>query len=175
VPILAGRGGSVASGVGVLLAATACGMVVGALALAGRAKVLPARVRLVVALCGTGASVIAFSLVPAGPPAAAAGFASGLFVAVLLVTTETVLQEAIPAELRGRVFALRDMAARIAVLAAAGVAGVAISNGMPPRTAVSIVGALAIAAGLAGMAARGFEGNGRRDAATRGDAGDERP
>ncbi|HEU4333069.1 MAG TPA: MFS transporter [Candidatus Eisenbacteria bacterium] len=165
VPILAGAGegsaGRVASGVGLLLAAAACGMVAGTLLLVGPARGVPSRARLVVALIGTGLAVAGFAAAAEGWPAAGAALVAGFFVAVLLVTTETVLQEAIPEAARGRVFALRDMAARIAVLAAAGITGAAVAGGAAPRSAVAVAGVLAIVAGLAGAVIRGGEGGNR--------------
>ncbi|HET7903577.1 MAG TPA: MFS transporter [Candidatus Eisenbacteria bacterium] len=175
VPILAGAGGGgaarVASGVGLLLAAAACGMVAGTLLLVGPARGVSSRARLVVALVGTGLAVAGFAAAGEGLPAAGAALAAGFFVAVLLVTTETVLQEAIPEEARGRVFALRDMAARIAVLAAAGITGAAVAGGAPPRSAVAVAGVLAIVAGIAGALVRGGDGGIR--GARLGATGDE--
>lgn len=175
VPILAGAGGAsagrVASGVGLLLAAAACGMVAGTLLLVGRARAIPARSRLVVALAGTGLAVVGFAAAGTGLPAAGAALVAGFFVAVLLVTTETLLQEAIPEEVRGRVFALRDMAARIAVLAAAGITGAVVAGGAPPRTAVAVVGIVAIVAGVAGTAFRDGGGGGGRGRTRNGAAG----
>ena len=152
VPILVG--GHVASGVGTLLAAAACGMVVGTLGLAWRGRGGSPRRRLAVGLIGTGGSLALFAVAPNGAATLAAAFVAGLFVALLLVTTETALQETIAAEARGRVFALRDMAARVAVLATAGIAGWAVTRGVEPRTAVIAAGALLGAMGLLGFAAR---------------------
>jgi MFS family permease len=159
VPILAGAGagsdpagaGRVASGVGLLLAASACGMVLGTLALGAWGSRGSSRTRLAAALVGTGLSLAGFSLAPAGPAALGVAFVAGIFVAAILVTTETVLQEAVPTTVRGRVFALRDMAARITVLAAAGLAGLVVSGGVPPRSAVAVVGIVAAIAGAIGF------------------------
>ena len=151
VPVLIGRGGHVASGVGTLLAAAALGMVAGTLGLALRGRGGSAGVRLAIGLLGTGAALALFAVVPPGGAMLAAAFVAGVFVAMLLVTSETALQEAIAPEARGRVFALRDMAARIAVLATAGIAGWVVARGFPPRTAVIAAGALLGAAGLVGL------------------------
>ena len=159
VPILASRAGGVAGGVGRLLASVAAGMVVGTLALALRGGG-SSRVRLAIGLVGTGAGLALFTVWHQGPPAWAAAFVAGVFVALLLVTTETALQEAIGPEARGRVFALRDMAARIAVLATAGAAGALVARGLPPRAAVE---GAAILLGVVGLA--GFFVGGRRDTA----------
>jgi MFS family permease len=143
--------GRVASGVGTLLAAAACGMVVGTVSLAARGRGGTPRRRLGLALGGTGLSLAAFSLAPAGAAAMGAAFAAGIFVSLLLVTTETVLQESIPAAARGRVFSLRDVAARIMVLGAAAAAGAVIASGLSPRAAVLAVGAATAVAGAVGL------------------------
>ncbi len=160
VPMVTGAGsgpdgpGRVASGVGTLLAAAACGMVLGTVTLAARGKGGSSRLRLVIAVVGTGLSLAAFAMAPAGPAAAGVAFLAGVFVSVLMVTSETALQEAVPTAARGRVFALRDMAARITVLAAAGGAGVVMSGGVAPRSAILIVGLLAALAAAAGLVGR---------------------
>jgi len=152
VPILVG--GHVASGVGTLLAAAASGMVVGTLGLALRGPSRSARRRLAVGLIGTGGALALFAYVPHGAATLGAAFVAGLFVAVLLVTTETALQEAITVAARGRVFALRDMAARIAVLATAGTAGWVVARGLSPNTAVVAAGALLGVMGVVGFLVR---------------------
>jgi len=168
VPIIVG--GRVASGVGNLLAAAASGMVVGTLALALRGRGGSPLRRLAIGLLGTGAALAVFSSVPHGVATLGAAFTAGFFVAVLLVTTETALQEAIASEARGRVFALRDMAARVAVLATAGIAGWVVARGLPPRTAVLAAGSVLGVMGLAGFLARGWRSTG--PGAVRADGGD---
>lgn len=169
VPILVGQSGSVASGVGTLIAAAAVGMILGTLGIAARGAVVSPGVRLSTGLLGTGASLAAFAFVPSGAGAMGVAFLAGLFVALLLVTAETALQEAVAAEARGRVFALRDMAARLAVLATAGAAGWVVARGLPPRTAVLAAGALLALTGIVGFRARwtenGAAGGTVRDAA----------
>ncbi len=154
VPILVGQGGRVASGVGTLIASAAVGMVLGTLGIAARGAVAAPGTRLSVGLLGTGASIATFALVPNGIAAMVVAFFAGLFVALLLVTAETALQEAIAVEARGRVFALRDMAARLAVLVTAGGAGWIVARGTPPRTAVLVAGALLGLTGLVGFRIR---------------------
>ncbi|HEU4723869.1 MAG TPA: MFS transporter [Candidatus Eisenbacteria bacterium] len=154
VPILVGESGRVASGVGSLIAAAAVGMILGTLGIAARGAVASPGVRLSTGLLGTGVSLAAFAFASNGVAATAVAFAAGLFVSLLLVTSETALQEAIGVEARGRVFALRDMAARLAVLATAGLAGVVVAQGLPPRTAVLAAGALLAVTGLIGFRAR---------------------
>ncbi len=169
VPILVGEGGRVASGVGVLIASAAVGMILGTLGIAARGAVASPGKRLSVGLLGTGASISAFALVPNGGAAMAVAFLAGLFVSILLVTAETALQEAIAVEARGRVFALRDMAARLAVLAAAGGAGWVVARGLPPRTAVLVAGALLGVTGLVGFRARWTESGAAGGASRDGD------
>jgi len=170
VPILVGEGGRVASGVGALIASAAVGMILGTLGIAARGAVASPGPRLSSGLLGTGASLAAFALVPSGAAAMAVAFLAGLFVSLLLVTAETALQEAIAVEARGRVFALRDMAARLAVLATAGTAGWVVARGLPPRTAVLVAGALLGVTGLVGFRARWTE-NGGAGGASRDRAG----
>ena len=169
VPILVGQTGRVASGVGSLIAAAAVGMILGTLGIAAKGAVASPGVRLSAGLLGTGASLAAFAFVPNGIAATGVAFGAGLFVSILLVTAETALQEAIAVEARGRVFALRDMAARLAVLVTAGAAGALVARGLPPRTAVLAAGALLALTGIVGFRARWTE----RDAAadSRGGAG----
>ncbi len=151
VPLLVAETGKIASGVGTLLAAAAAGMVVGTLGLAARGKGGAATTRLSFGLLGTGAALALFGLAPAGAPTFPVAFLAGLFVALLLVTSETALQEAIATEARGRVFALRDMAARLAVLATAGIVGAAVSRGLSPRAAILGVGVVVVLAGSVGL------------------------
>ncbi|MEK7348900.1 MAG: MFS transporter [Candidatus Eisenbacteria bacterium] len=169
VPIMVGEGGRVASGVGALIASAAVGMILGTLGIAARGAVASPGKRLSVGLLGAGASISAFALVPNGGAAMAVAFLAGLFVSILLVTAETALQEAIAVEARGRVFALRDMAARLAVLATAGGAGWVVARGLPPRTAVLVAGALLGATGLVGFRARWMESGAASGASRDGD------
>ena len=145
--LLTRRGGGVVSGVGTILAATAAGMVVGTLALAARGG-RSSRGRIVVGLAGAGTCIALFVASRGRAGDLAAAFGVGVFVAVLLVTTEAAIQEAVPLEVRGRVFALRDFAARLLVLGAAGLAGMALANGWTtPGSAIIAAGALLAAGG----------------------------
>jgi MFS family permease len=161
--LLERRGGGVVSGVGTILAATAAGMVVGTLALAARGG-RSARGRVVGGLAGAGTCIALFVASRGRAGDLAAAFGVGIFVSVLLVTTEAAIQEAVPAEARARVFALRDFAARLLVLGAAGLAGMALAKGwtMPGPTVIA-AGAL-LAAGGAALALLGRENRGRRPA-----------
>jgi MFS family permease len=173
VPILVREGGRVATGVGSLIAAAAVGMILGTLGIAARGATSSPGARLSSGLVGTGASLVAFALVPYGIAAMGVAFLTGVFVALLLVTAETALQEAIAVEARGRVFALRDMAARFAVLATAGTAGWVVARGLPPRTAVLAAGVLLGISGLDGFRARWTECDDSDGSAARRGAGAE--
>lgn len=155
VPILIAETGRIASGVGTLLAAAASGMVVGTLGIAARGRRNAALPLLSVGLVGTGLALLLFAVVPVGAATLPVAFLAGLFVAILLVTSETALQEAIAPEARGRVFALRDMAARLAVLATAGVVGTIVAQGLPPRAAILGAGAAVALVGSIGFFVRG--------------------
>ena len=156
--LLERRGGGVVSGVGTILAATAVGMVVGTLALAARGGSRAGWARTAGALAGAGICVALFAASRGRTADLAAAFGVGIFVSVLLVTTEAAIQGAVPVEARGRVFALRDFAARLLVLGAAGFAGMSLARGWAtPGAAVVAAGAL-LAAGGAALALR------RRDA-----------
>jgi predicted MFS family arabinose efflux permease len=147
--LLERRGGGVVSGVGTILAATATGMVVGTLALAARGG-RSERGRIVGGLAGAGVCVALFAASRGRAGDLAAAFGVGIFVSVLLVTTEAAIQGAVPVEARARVFALRDFAARLLVLGAAGLAGTALARGWTvPGSTVIAAGALLAAGGLA--------------------------
>jgi hypothetical protein len=148
--LLERRGGGVVSGVGTILAATAAGMVVGTLALAARGGARTAWGRTAGGLAGAGICVALFVASRGRVADLAAAFGAGLFVAVLLVTTEAAIQGSVPLEARGRVFALRDFAARLLVLGAAGLAGLALANGWAtPGSAVIAAGGLLAVGGAA--------------------------
>ncbi|MGE5177430.1 MAG: MFS transporter [Hyphomicrobiales bacterium] len=155
VPILLERrGAGVVSGVGTILAAAATGMVAGTLLLAARGKGGSSWGRVAWGLAGTGASLAAFALSRSASADLAIAFFAGLFVSILLVTTEASLQEDVATALRGRVFALRDFASRLLVLASAGITGALLARGAAgPAAAVIAGGALLIAGGVA-LAAR---------------------
>jgi len=140
------------SGTGGVLAAVGFGMIAGTLVTAGRAGLLPPRLRSAIALGGAGASLLLFTRAATFPALAGVAFTAGIFVALLLVTTESSVQRAVAAEARGRVFALRDFSTRVAVLAAAGVLGLALGRGwLRPETAVAGAGALLILAAVAAV------------------------
>lgn len=151
-PTLIGqRGAGVVSSVGIALAFAAVGMVLGTLLLTIRAGSGSARARIEIALLGSGLATIAFALVPwkFGPEVAA--FLAGIFVAVLLVTTEAVIQQRIQPDARARVFALRDFFGRLGVLVSAGSFGFVMREGwLSPKGAVAAAGCLLVLGGIGG-------------------------
>ena len=151
-PTLIGeRGGGVISSVGVALAFAAVGMVAGTLFLTMRAGSGSGPARIEVALLGTGVATLAFALLSwkIGPSVAA--FTAGIFVAVLLVTTEAVIQQRIQPEARARVFALRDFFGRLGVLVSAGCFGFVLREGwLSPKGAVAAAGWLLVLGGVGG-------------------------
>jgi len=102
-------------------------------------------------LVGIGVSFLLFTRAFSLPALLAVGFTAGISVAILLVTTESVVQAAVAKEARGRVFALRDFSTRVAVLVTAGLLGVALGRGWLDHAAtVAAAGALLIIAGAWG-------------------------
>jgi MFS family permease len=153
--LIAQRMAGMVEGVGALLAAAGLGMVLGTLLLSARGDRLPGGVTAAAALVGIGASLIAFSLARQAALLFAIAFAAGFFVAALLIVTEAAIQNAVTADARGRVFALRDLATRLAVLGSAGAAGLLVGRGLiHPAAAVAAAGGLLVAAALAGAFAR---------------------
>ncbi|HXL15808.1 MAG TPA: MFS transporter [Methylomirabilota bacterium] len=139
------------SGTGGLLSAVGFGMVAGTLLTAWRGKRWPPRVSMAMSLVGIGVSLLLFSRAFSLPALLGVGFLAGTFVAVLLVTTESVVQAAVAQEARGRVFALRDFSTRVAVLVTAGLLGAALGRGWVDHAAtVAGAGALLMAAGVWG-------------------------
>ena len=140
------------SGTGGILSAIGFGMVAGTLLTAWLGRRLPARLSIAAGLAGTGVMLALFARAGSFPELAAVAFVAGIFVALLLVTTESLVQSAVGPEARGRVFALRDFSTRVAVLAAAGCLGVALGRGwLTPEWTVAGAGILLVAAGVGGM------------------------
>jgi MFS family permease len=137
------------SGTGGILAALGVGMVVGTLLTAWRGRLLKPRLLIAIGLAGTGIMLALFTRAVSFPALWAVAFVAGIFVAMLLVTTEAAVQSAIGPEARGRVFALRDFSTRVAVLATAGLLGIALGRGwFPPAWAVAGAGALLLGAAV---------------------------
>lgn len=147
--LLSRRGEGIVAGVGTILAAAATGMVVGSLLLAARGRGHNPWMRVAWGLFGAGAALVFFARSRNPALDLALGFAAGVFAALLLVTTEAMLQEIIVAKARARVFALRDVAARILVLAVAGLAGVLLARSvLSPEWAITAAGALLVVGGI---------------------------
>jgi hypothetical protein len=165
--LLSRRGEGIVSGVGTILAAAASGMVAGSLLLAalGRGR-FPWR-RVAWGLAGAGVALVLFARSRHPGTDLALGFSAGVFAALLLVTTEALLQETIAAEARARVFALRDVAARILVLASAGLTGVLLARAaLTPEWAIAGAGVLLV---LGGLALAFFEGSRKGSGVTGGE------
>ena len=137
------------SGTGGILAALGFGMVQGTLLTAWRGRGFRPRLLIAIGLAGTGATLALFTRAVSFPALWAVAFVAGIFVAILLVTTEAAVQSAVAPEARGRVFALRDFSTRVAVLATAGLLGIALGRGwFPPAWAVLGAGALLLGAAV---------------------------
>ena len=117
------RGTGMVLGVGRLVALAAVGMVVGTLVLTWRGGRGSASSRIAISLLGTGGAVLLFAAAPWPLASDVAAVLAGAFVVVLLVTTESVLQESTRVEARARIFALRDFLARLGVLLSAALFG----------------------------------------------------
>ena len=151
--VIRSHGSGVVSGVGGLIAFASAGMVAGTLLLAAWGRGGSRAWLLAGSLVGTGLSVIAFATLPSPGAGASAAFLAGLFVAFLLITTESAIQRASRPEARARVFALRDFLARLGVVVSAGIFGWLLERrGLAPGSAVVLAGCLLIAGGAAGAA-----------------------
>jgi len=136
------------SGTGGLLSTLGFGMVAGTLLTAWRGGRRSPRLGMALGLAGTGVSLLLFTRAVSLPALLSVAFLAGIFVAILLVTTESAVQAAVGPEARGRVFALRDFSTRVAVLAAAGLLGLVLGRGwLTPGVTVGGAGAMLIAAG----------------------------
>jgi hypothetical protein len=165
--LLSRRGEGIVSGVGTILAAAASGMVAGSLLLAARGRGRFPWRRVAWGLAGAGVALVLFARSRHPAVDLALGFSAGVFATLLLVTTEALLQESIAAEARARVFALRDVAARILVLASAGLTGVLLARAaLTPEWAIAGAGALLVLGGL-GLAF--FEGSRKGSGVTGGE------
>ena len=140
------------SGTGGVLAAIGFGMVAGTLFTAWGGRLWPARLLIAIGLGGTGVALAIFTRAASFPALAAVAFTAGIFVAVLLVTTESAVQRAVGPGARGRVFALRDFSTRVAVLASAGLLGISLGRGwLAPESVVAGAGVMLVAAGVAAL------------------------
>lgn len=139
------------SGMGGILSLVGFGMVAGTLLLASWGSRWPKRALVAAGLSGTGAMLALFALLPATFALAFASFLAGFFVALLLVTTEAIMQSSIGPGARARVFALRDFSTRFAVLGTAGILGLSLGRGwIAPAGTVAAAGAMLLLAGVWG-------------------------
>lgn len=153
--VMEGRGTGIISSVGAIIACAAAGMAAGTLLLAARGRAGSTRARIEGALVGTGIALAALAAFPLQIATAGAAFAAGIFVAILLVTTEVVIQESIAEGARGRVFALRDFLGRLAVLVSAAAFGFLLKRGgLTPVAAIGVAGVALVLVGFSGAVAR---------------------
>ncbi|HET9252505.1 MAG TPA: hypothetical protein VFP58_10360, partial [Candidatus Eisenbacteria bacterium] len=141
------RGTGMVLGVGRLVALAAVGMVAGTLLLAWRGGSGSAAVRLAISLLGTGAAILLFAAAPWPLAPDLAALLAGAFVVVLLVTTESVIQESAAVDARARIFALRDFLARLGVLLSAALFGWLVGGRLSPEGAATASGLLLLAGG----------------------------
>ena len=149
--VIQSHGSGVVSGVGGVIAFAAAGMVAGTILLAAWGRGGSRTWVLAGSLAGAGIAVVAFARFPSRGAGALAAFLAGLFVALLLIATESAIQKAARPEARARVFALRDFLARLGVVVSAGIFGWLLERrGLTPGSAVVIAGCLLVFGGAAG-------------------------
>jgi MFS family permease len=149
--VIARRSVGVISGLGAALGFAAAGMVVGTLFLAWRGRRGSPRARIEVGLAGAGLALFSFAVLTQPAALATAAFVAGIFIAFLLVTTESAIQESVGPEARARVFALRDFLARAGVLVSAGLLGALLQRGwLSPSATVGTAGAILLVSGICG-------------------------
>ena len=150
--LMEARGGGMVLGVGRLVALAATGMIAGTLILAWRGGRGSPAMRLAISLLGTGTAVLLFAAAPFPLATDVAALLAGSFVAVLLVTTESVLQQSATVQARARIFALRDFLARLGVLLSAVLFGWLVGDRwLDPSGAAYASGALLVAGGVLGI------------------------
>ena len=150
--VIRSHGSGVVSGIGGVIAFAASGMVAGTLLLAAWGRGGSRAWVLAGSLVGTGIAVAAFARFPSRGAGAAAAFVAGLFVALLLIATESAIQQAALPEARGRIFALRDFLARLGVVVSAAVFGWLLERGgLTPGSAVVLAGSILVLGGGAGV------------------------
>jgi len=149
--VIQSHGSGVVSGVGGVIAFAASGMVAGTLLLAAWGRGGSKSWVLAGSLAGAGFAVIAFARLSSRGAGAAAAFGAGLFVALLLIATESAIQQATRPEARARVFALRDFLSRLGVVVSAVIFGWLLERrGLTPGSAVVLAGCLLVVGGAAG-------------------------
>jgi MFS family permease len=133
--------------VAVLMAALGLGGGLGAWWINARRAAGPRPGWIAAAVLLAGAGLLLFALSTRFALLAAAALVMGVAAAPVLLVGETLLQEAVPHGLRGRVFGLRDFAMRLVLLASVAGAGWC-TAARGPRFALLLCGALTVAAGL---------------------------
>jgi KDO2-lipid IV(A) lauroyltransferase len=132
------------AGVGMLLSLGGVGMLAGSLAVARFFRGTPTRALIVVSFALAGLIIAALSGARSVPGLALGVALLGACVAVPTVTSDTVLQARMPAELAGKAFGFRDMISR----AAFGVAGILsgfIVDVVGPRLLLAVLSAACLA------------------------------
>ncbi len=133
---------------GFLIAALAGGAIVGAACLARFGHVRSEWRTCAFGLALSGAAIAALALVQSISALAIAAVAAGLGAAPLLVGSDTILQRDVPADVRARVFAARDVIVKSAfLLAAAGVGVLAVR--VSAASILLVEGCVVVAAGVA--------------------------
>ena len=140
--------GDVARGLGFLAGALSFGMIFGSPLshLVGRR--MGERRILSLALALSGGAVVLFSRAHTYELMLAVFFVGGIFLAPVVIATETLQQQYCPPALRGRVFAMRDFANRLGFLALA-LPGGLLASRLPLEDVLAGAGALLAAAGIA--------------------------
>jgi lauroyl/myristoyl acyltransferase/predicted MFS family arabinose efflux permease len=131
------------AGVGMLLSIAGVGMLVGSLVVGRFFHATPRRAIVALSFVLAGADIALIAGVESVQALAVGVFFLGMFVAPPMVTSDTILQEAMPAEVVGKAFGFRDMIAR----AAFGVAGILsgiIVDVVGPRPLLLVLSAVCI-------------------------------
>jgi lauroyl/myristoyl acyltransferase/predicted MFS family arabinose efflux permease len=132
------------AGVGMLLSVAGVGMLTGSLIVGRFFHATPRRAIVALSFVLAGADIALIAGVESVQALALGVFFLGAFVAPPMVTSDTILQEAMPAEAVGKAFGFRDMIAR----AAFGVAGIlsgVIVDVVGPRPILLVLSAVCIA------------------------------
>ncbi len=132
------------AGVGMLLSVAGVGMLTGSLVVGRFFPAAPRRAIVALAFVLAGGDIALIAGVESVQALAVGVFFLGAFIAPPMVTSDTILQEAMPAETVGKAFGFRDMIAR----AAFGVAGILsgiIVDVVGPRPLLLLLSALCIA------------------------------
>lgn len=140
--------GDVARGLGFLAGALSVGMVIGSPISHLLGSRLGEERILSLSLALSGGAVILLSRAHTYALMLAVFFLGGIFLAPIVIATETLQQKHCPPGLRGRVFALRDFANRLGFLALA-IPGGLLASRLPVEDVLAGAGALLAASGIA--------------------------